>query len=69
MAINWILVLIVAMVSTRTTNKLKRAPSAQKEGKYINLEDSDDESIDWEKLMEEDSESASSKGKASAASE
>ncbi len=64
--------LIAAMVGTRATNKLKRAKKTQEEGDYISLDDSesDTESEDWEKFVEE-AEAATqtaSKGKAPASS-
>ncbi len=55
------------MVSTRTSNKLKKASSTQEKGKFIKVEDSDEESVDWESLMAEESDSLQSKEETPAA--
>ncbi len=43
MVFGWIIVLIVAMVGTQATNKLKRTKKNQEEGEYISLDDDDSE--------------------------
>ncbi len=63
---------ITALVSTRVTNKLKRARKDQGEPELVPLDGSKTESNDWEKTVEGEQHivatkaSATSKGKASA---
>ncbi len=63
MALEWIIVFITALVSTRVTNKMKRARKTQVEGEYVSLDDSKTESEDWDKAVEEAAAKASSASK------
>ncbi len=52
MVFAWFVVFITVLVSTRVSNKLKRAKTTQDEAKCIPLNDSETESEDWEKTVE-----------------
>ncbi len=60
--------LIADMVGTRATNKLKRTRKTQEEGEYVSLDESDIDSEDWDKVLEENAARAAVelKGKAPA---